>query len=70
MDVHRQTPLHLAAQRDRDETVRQLLRANPDTSVSAEITGCKALSIDAFKGNSSIVKQLIKAGADVHHTNV
>jgi ankyrin repeat protein len=69
IDIYGQTPLYLAAWRGRDESVRQLLQAKPDTSISAEITGLTALSIAAFEGNSAIVKQLIKAGADIHHTN-
>jgi ankyrin repeat protein len=55
IDILGQMPLYLAPQRGRDESVRQLLQAKPDTSISAEITGLTALSIAAYKGNSAIV---------------
>jgi ankyrin repeat protein len=63
------TQLSLAAEGGHGRSVRQLLEAKDDVDISAQM-GCPALLLTAFRGNSAIMTQPIKAGADVHNANI
>ena len=65
-DAHGNTPLHQAAFNGESEIVRSLLSAYPDMIDTANDGGETPLIIACMKGNLTVAKLLIDAGADVN----
>jgi ankyrin repeat protein len=62
------TPLFIAAQKNRLDVLKMLIAAEADVNIARDVSGCTPLFIAAQKGHAGVVDLLIAAGANVNAT--